>query len=95
MRPVFHWTEKRIRAHISICFIAFTLAKQAVYRVTIQQTPMSFEQIRNELLHAQSSIVIDLSTRKKYLIPSHVTVNQKNIYQAFGLKRSQVPHELI
>jgi transposase len=94
MRPVFHWTGKRIRAHISICFIAFTLAKQAIYRIAIQQAPMSFEQIRNELLHAQSSIIVDLSSRKKYVIPSHVTVSQKKIYQAFGLRRSQVPHEL-
>jgi transposase len=94
MRPIFHWTENRIKAHIAICFLAFTLAKQAVYRIALQQEPMSFEQIRNELLHAQSSVVIDLASQKKYMIPSHVTVNQKRLYQAFGLKRSQVPYEL-
>ena len=94
MRPIFHWTENRIKAHIAICFLAFTLAKQAVYRIALQQAPMSFEQIRNELLHAQSSVVIDLASQKKYMIPSHVTVNQKRLYQAFGLKRSQVPYEL-
>jgi transposase len=94
MRPIFHWTENRIKAHIAICFLAFTLAKQAVYRIALQQVPMSFEQIRNELLHAQSSVVIDLASQKKYLIPSHVTVNQKKLYQVFGLKRSQVPYEL-
>jgi hypothetical protein len=55
---------------------------------------MSFEQIRNELLHAQSSVVIDLASQKKYMIPSHVTVNQQKLYQAFGLKRSQVPYDL-
>jgi transposase len=94
MRPIFHWTENRIKAHIAICFLAFTLAKQAVYRIALQQEPMSFEQIRNELLHAQSSVVIDLASQKKYMIPSHVTVNQKKLYQAFGLKRSQAPYDL-
>jgi len=64
MRPIFHWTENRIKAHIAICFLAFTLAKQAVYRIALQQEPMSFEQIRNELLHAQSSVVIDLASQK-------------------------------
>lgn len=92
MRPIFHWTENRIKAHIAICFLAFTLAKQAVYRIALQQNPMSFEQIRNELLHAQSSVVIDLASQKKYVIPSHVTVHQKKLYQVFGLKRSQVPY---
>jgi transposase len=94
MRPIYHWTENRIKAHVAICFLAFTLAKQAVYRIALQQEPMSFEQIRNELLHAQSSVVIDLASKKNYIIPSHVTVNQKKLYQAFGLKRSQVPYEL-
>ena len=91
MRPIYHWTDRRIRAHISICFIAFAMAKQAVYRVELQQEPMSFEQIRNELLHAQASIVVDIASKKRYVIPSHVTTNQKKIYQVFGLKRSDVP----
>ena len=94
MRPIYHWTENRIKAHISICFITLALAKQAVYRVGLQQEPMSFEQIRNELLHAQSSIVVDISTQKRFIIPSHVTVNQKKLYHVFGLKRSEIPTEL-
>ena len=94
MRPIYHWSEPRIRAHILICFISLALAKQAVYRVGVQQDAMSFEQIRNELLHAQSSVVVDLSSKKRYIIPSHVTVNQKKLYQVFGLKRSAIPYEL-
>ncbi len=94
MRPIYHWTQPRIKAHILICFIAFAMVKQATYRITLQQKTMSFEQIRNELLHAQSSIVVDIESKKKYVIPSHVTVNQQNIYQVFGLKRSEVPYEL-
>lgn len=94
MRPIYHWTPERIKAHIAICFLAFTLAKQSVYRVKCQQLPMSFEQIRNELLHAQSSIVADIETNKRYGIPSHVTINQKKIYQTFGLKRLETPYAL-
>jgi len=95
MRPVYHWTQNRIRAHISICFLAYTLVKQAIHRIKIQYKPMSFEQIRNELAHAQSSILLDTSTKKRYCITSHVTINQKKIYQVFGLKRSNVPFEII
>jgi transposase len=94
MRPIYHWTPKRIKAHITICFIAYTLVKQALHRINIQQFSMSLEQLRNELLHAQSSILVDLSNGKKYIIPSNVTVNQKKIYRVFGLKRSGVPLEL-
>ncbi|MBL6990769.1 MAG: IS1634 family transposase, partial [Bacteriovoracaceae bacterium] len=93
MRPIYHWTPQRIRGHVAICFLAYALIKQAMYRIEQQQTKMSLEQIRNELLHAQSSLLVDIETKKKYLLPSKVTVNQRKIYQVFGLKRSEVPEE--
>lgn len=95
MRPIYHWTPRRIKGHIAICFLAYTLVKQATYRIEQQQFKMSFEQIRNELLHAQCSLVLDIETKKKYLLPSKVTVNQKKIYKVFGLKRSEVPEEYL
>lgn len=91
MRPVYHWTEQRIRAHIAMCFLALAVARQATYRLAVQQQmPMSFEELRNELLHAQSSLLVDISTKRKYLLPSKVSLKQIKIYQVFGLKRTGV-----
>jgi len=95
MRPIYHWTEKRIRAHISICFIAYALVKQALHRIRIQYMPMSLEQLRNELSHTQSSIIMDVSTKKKYCIPSKITKNQKKLYQIFGLKRKGIATRIV
>jgi transposase len=42
IRPVFHWTDKRIRGHIAMCFIAFTFinrlknATQLQYRAIVK-----------------------------------------------------------
>lgn len=94
MRPVYHWSPERIRAHILICFIAYCLVRQAMYRTARQYEPMSFDRIRNELLHAQASIVLDTSTKKRYIIPSNITPSQRRIYQVFGLKRSEVPRPM-
>jgi transposase len=94
MRPIYHWTPDRISGHILICFIAYTLVRQAMYRVSRQYEPMSFEKIRNELLHAQASILIDTSTGKKYILPSKTSHLQKKIYRIFGLKRSEVPRPM-
>lgn len=90
-RPIYHWTPQRIKSHILICFLAFTLVKQVLYRVKMKNIDMSFDKIRNELLHVQSSLMVDIKTQKRYLIPSHVTTNQNRIYQAVGLDRSDVP----
>lgn len=95
MRPIYHWSPERIRAHILICFMAYSVVKQAMYRIARQYEPMSFERIRNELLHAQASILIDTSTNKRYIIPSTVTLAQRKIYHVFGLKRSEVPTPMI
>jgi transposase len=92
MRPIYHFSPHRIRAHLSICFLAYTLAKQATHRMRLQQEAMSFERLRNELLHIQASLVVDKKTKKRYIIPSHVNPAQNQIYRAFGLKRSTVPY---
>lgn len=94
LRPIYHWTPNRIRAHIAICFIAYSLAKQAMYRLKLRQYPMSFNQLLDELLHAQSSILVDQSTKKQYIIPSHANETLKRIYQTFGLKRNVVPRKI-
>ncbi len=94
MRPIYHWTPDRIQAHILICFIAYTLVRQAMYRVARQYQPMSFERIRNELLHAQASILVDTATKKRYLMPSKITPIQKKLYHIFGLKRSEAPRPM-
>jgi|GEM_PF-6246391 len=33
IRPVYHWKESRIRAHIAICFMAYTMLVQIRYRL--------------------------------------------------------------
>ena len=96
MRPIYHWTKDRIIAHISLCFIAYTLIKQSLYRLSVQKgMDISFERLRNELLHAQSSILIEVNTKNRYVLPSKVTVAQKKIYSAFDLKRTDTPYKLI
>jgi transposase len=95
MRPIFHWSEERIRAHITICFLAYCLTKQAIHRIGIQYSKMSFEEIRNHLAHVQASLTIDTSTDKMYLLPSKVTDVQKRIYSIFGLRLTDIPSSIL
>lgn len=92
MRPIFHYKPERITGHIALCFIAYTLIKHALFQLEQKGCPMSFEQIRNDLLHAQSSLLVDISTNKKYILPSKTTQNQRQIYAAFGLTRRDTPY---
>jgi transposase len=91
MRPIYHWKPKRIEAHILICYLAYALLRHAQHRVKLQQQPMSVEQLRNELLGVQASILQDKTTKARYRLPSPLTQAAQAIYQAFYLKRTSTP----
>ena len=94
VRPIYHYTEHRIKAHIAICFVALCCVRHLEYRVSKQQTKLSVKRIRDELLGFQASILKDISTNKKYCIPSSVSTEIKKIYSIVGIKIDSCPFEL-
>ena len=95
MRPIYHYTEDRIKAHIAICFIALCCVRNLEYRVSKQQTKLSVKKIRDELLSFQASILKDISTDKKYCIPSVITEEVRKIYKVLGINITNSPFELV
>ena len=86
MRPVYHWTPKRIRAHILICYMSYALVSTVRHKLKKAGVGMSVARIREELGYLQASVVRDKKTGKKFLLPSKVTPEQREIYRALGLK---------
>lgn len=95
VRPVFHWSEKRIRSHIAICFVAFSLIRFLQYRLR-KHTDEGFsaEKIREELFRIQESIVRNTADNNKYVIPSKTSQDALRIYQAMNRKRNVIPFRL-
>ncbi len=91
MRPIYHWKKERIEAHILMCYLAYALLRHAQYRVSLQQQSISVEQLQNELLSVQASILRDKTTGARYRLPSAMSQATQAIYQAFNLKRTQAP----
>ncbi len=94
IRPIYHWTPKRIKAHIAICYMALVCVRHLEYRVKTQYEKLSPEIIRNELVHTQCSILTDITTNKKYCIPSNITKHTKKIYRTIGKKIDSIPFEI-
>ena len=44
MRPMFHFTERRIEAHVCICFIAYKVYKELERLITVNKIDMSVDQ---------------------------------------------------
>lgn len=94
MRPIFHWTPKRIKAHIALCFMALMCVRVLEHRVRLQYKKLSPEVIRYELDTLQVSILLDQSTRKKYALPSQASQHARKILQLTGCKWNDTPYLL-
>jgi transposase len=97
MRPVFHWTPNRIKAHIAICFVAFSLIRFLQYHLNRElDERFSARRISLELNSVQQSILYDVNKKfNKYVIPSKSNNNVLKIYNAMKLHRNVVPYKLI
>lgn len=94
VRPIYHWTPSRVRAHLAISFMAFSCVRHLMYRIKIQQEAMSAEVIRNALVHVQTSILKDHKNGKRYAIASNFSLEAKKLYQVMGLSLSSTPFAL-
>jgi transposase len=92
VRPIFHWKPQRVRAHIAICFIAYSLVKNLEYRVKLQYKALSIETIRQTLLRVQTSILFDRKKRIRYGLPSKMKQDAKKIYKLMGISRRITPY---
>jgi transposase len=91
MRPIFHWTPRKIKAHIAICYMAFALIRHMQYRVKQNYARLSAEVIRQELERSQASVLVHIDTKEQYIIPSKPSNHLKKLYQIMKLKLRVVP----
>jgi len=88
VQPVFHWTEKRIKGHFVVCFLAFLLERTLEYQLrqaNIEASPRDIQESLNTLTF--SLVNID---DKSYLIKNKATEISKKILRL--LKISSIPN---
>ena len=95
VRPIHHWTPRRVRAHLAIAYMAFACVQHLAYRVKLQKKrSLSPETMRDALLHRQCSILKHVRKPDRYAVPSPGTVEAELIYGALGLRFTDVPYAL-
>jgi transposase len=81
IRPIYHWKPSRVKAHLAISFMAYTLVRYLEHRVRLQYVKLSPEKIKQILLSVQTSIYYDTKTNNKYSMPSSISEDAKKIYK--------------
>ena len=93
-RPIFHWTPRRIRAHLALSFMAFTCVRHLEYRLWLSKPRLSPRKIRSALLHQQCSVLQHVDDGRRYGVPSALTSEAREIYSVMGARVTDVPFEL-
>lgn len=93
MRPVFHFTPRRIAAHVLICYISYALSRYVQVQVSQFHKAMSIEKIKAELKRVSSSI-LESDSGNLFRLPSKASEEVKQIYKAFGIKRISRPEKI-
>ena len=91
MRPIYHFTEKRIKMHILICYLAFATTRYVQQKINIFDESISIEKMRSSLAEVEASILEDTTTGNLYKVPSRMGKEATVIYKAMGIPRHRTP----
>jgi transposase len=79
LRPVYHWTEERIRAHVFICVLALQVERWMRKKLNGTSVPAAIRQLR------QIKMVEIIDADGKRLLPTRTTPEQKEILSKLGV----------
>lgn len=80
IRPVFHWTNKRIKGHICMCFIAYTFINHLR-----NLTQLQYADIVKAIDQMQLSLISDDKTNKSFYLRSKISTQQQQIINKLRL----------
>lgn len=82
IRPMFHWTNARIKGHICMCFMAY-----AFLNYTRNKACMQYSDIIRTLDKMQVSKVVDNQTKKTIFMRSSICENQEKLINKMNLPK--------
>jgi transposase len=83
-RPMFHWTDSRIKGHICLCYIAFCLQNYVLQKVNKAEIKITESSLRKTLDKMQISLIE--TTNEQLYIKSAPSEIENRILHSMGLK---------
>ena len=94
VRPIYHHKPNRVKAHLAISFMAYTLVRHLEHRVRLQYKKLSPQRIRTALLGVQESILYDTKTDRRFALPSSAVLDAEKIYKLMEVKLNKIPYRV-
>ncbi|QJA05887.1 IS1634 family transposase [Thermosulfurimonas marina] len=84
LRPVYHWTEKRIRGHIMVCFLAFVLEVVLMRRLREVGYEGSYQEVMTDLERLKAvEVTVD---GRNYLVRTELEGKAYEVFKAVGIR---------
>ena len=93
-RPIFHWSERRIRAHLAMSFMAYACVRHLADRVAVQKQPLSPNVIQTALTRRQCSVLHDPENNTHDAIPSMPSAETRAIDATLGVETTTRPFDI-
>jgi transposase len=84
LRPVYHWTEERIRAHVFVCVLALQIERWMRKRLAGMSVPAAIRQLR------RIKMVEVIEGEKIQALPTRLTAEQKETLKKLGVPEPQM-----
>jgi len=97
MRPIYHRLSRRIRAHILICFLAYTVLRWTEIKLAKGGLFFSSQELIDILRGVESFLIEDKVKRKGkevYCVPRELSKPARQIYKAFNKQFATKPYRL-
>ncbi len=87
MRPIYHFKPERIKTHIALCFMTFSVLRHMECHIKLTQK-ISLETLLDELTYVQASYYRHTPSDTLYRMPGRFSQTASKIYKAFQLQRN-------
>lgn len=94
IRPIFHWAERRIRARVAICYMAFCCLRHLRRRLAMIGHPTSADETRRELGAVGMWIMTRPGTGDGHAWPAPPTERVRQICRSLGLTWNGAPFRI-
>lgn len=88
MRPIYHWTEDRIRTHIFLCFLSYVTLRVTEHTLKEGGVALSHQEIKDTLMNVNLYILEHKINGPAdcYCFPSKLSENAMKIYSVLDIK---------
>ena len=96
MRPIYHRLSQRIRAHILICFLAYSVLRSTEIVLKKAGCFLSCQELFDVLRRVETFIIRDEVKKSgvSYGVPQALSKEAKQIYRIFGKDYAKKPYKL-